>query len=308
MRALYEKIGPAAGRSFFCFEFVRQSDVDCPFHFHPECELIHIIASRGLRFTGDHIGEFGPGDLVLFGANLPHSYHRHAAERGRPPPPHSHVVQFAPDCLGGMIQTAPELLPVRRLLERAARGLQFTGPARAWAAERIAALFRATPAERIPLLLDILVRLARARDARPLASQGYTPARVSEADTRIGRVCAHINRHAHEPIYLARVAALAHLAPATFCRFFRRSTGKTFTAFVNEVRLSNAARLLQEATLAVTDICFQCGFGNVANFNRHFRRLHGMAPREYRQQHQGLVAGRGIGRQYGVEHRSNPWE
>lgn len=293
MKPLYEKIGPAAGQSFFCRGFVGR-EFDCPFHFHPECELTHIVASRGLRFTGDHIGTFSPGDLVLFGPALPHSYHndertgrarRHAA---------SQVVQFMPDCLGGLIQTAPELLPVRRLLERAARGLQFTGAARKLALARLDRMFSAATAERVPLFLEILVGLARARDARSLASEGYAPARSSDSDHRIGRVCAHINDHFSEPLYLDRLARLVHLTAAAFCRFFRRGTGRTFTGFVNEVRLSQAARLLQETTLGVTEICFRCGYGNVANFNRHFLRLHGVAPRDYRRRHQATPVTRRV--------------
>lgn len=281
VKPLYEKVGPQAGRSFFCRVFTGRV-FDCPFHFHPECELTHIVSSRGRRFTGDHIGEFGPGDLVLFGASLPHSYHNEKVSRSAPRSARSQFVQFSPDCLGGILHSAPELRPVRQLLERAGRGLLFTGRTRAAAIVRLDALFAADDARRVPLLLDLLLLLSRSREVVPLASRGYTPARFSESDTRIGRVCAHINRHFAEPLYLQHVAALAHLTPAAFCRFFRRATGKTFTAFVNEVRLSQAARLLQETALGVTEICFRSGYGNLANFNRHFRRLHGVAPREYR--------------------------
>lgn len=285
MRPFYEKLSPAPGQSFYCGEFAVRA-FDSPFHFHSECELTRIVSSRGLRFAGDHIGPFEPGDLALFGPNLPHSYHNDEGARRGPTHARSQVILFASDCLGGILQTAPELIPVRRLLERAGRGLQFTGRSRAWAGERLDALFAAHPAERVPRLLEILIRLARAKDARPLASEGYSPVTTPERDDRIARVIAHVNRHFAEPIYLERAAALAHLTPAAFCRFFRRSTRKTFTAFVNEVRLSQAARLLQETTLSVAEICFRCGFGNIANFNRHFRRLHGVPPRDYRRRQQ----------------------
>jgi AraC-like DNA-binding protein len=282
MRPLYEKLGPTPGQSFYCREFVTRA-FDSPFHFHSECELTHIVSSRGLRFTGDHIGEFRSGDLVLFGPSLPHSYHNDRTRRVQPIA-HSQVVQFAPNCLGGILQNAPELWPVRRLLERAARGLLFTGQARAQAIARLERLFALPPSQRISVFLEILLGLAEARGVRPLASEGYAPSGSPVSDERLGKVCAYINDHFAEPIYLDRVAARAHLTPAAFCRFFRRGTRKTFTAFVNEVRLSQAARLLQETTLAVTEICFRCGFGNVANFNRQFRRHHRMAPREYRRQ------------------------
>ncbi|HVU25154.1 MAG TPA: AraC family transcriptional regulator [Opitutus sp.] len=291
MRPFYEKLGPDGGASFLCRAFAGRA-FDCPFHFHPECELTHIVASRGLRFTGDHIGEFGPGDLVLFGPDLPHSYHNDPGARSGPTGARSQVVQFRPDCLGGILQKAPELRPVRRLLERAGRGLRFTGAARSRTLARLDALFAAPPARRVPLLLEILVGLAGAARAEPRASRGYAPARLAESDERIGRVCAHINRHFAEPLYLERVAALAHLTPAAFCRFFRRTTGRTFTAFVNEVRLSQAARLLQETTLGVTDICFRSGYGNVAHFNRHFRRHHGLPPRAYRQRQHAASSSR----------------
>jgi AraC-like DNA-binding protein len=289
MKPFLEQIGPdGSNASFFCRAYAGRA-FDCPFHFHPECELTHIVASRGLRFTGDHTGEFGPGDLVLFGADLPHCYLNDAARRGGPRAAQSQVVQFRADCLGGVLLSAPEFHSVRGLLERASRGLRFTGGVRTWAIARLGELFAAPTARRVPLFLEILVGLAGAAGAQPLASRGYAPARLAGSDERIGRVCAHINRHFGEPLYLGRVAALAHLTPAAFCRFFRRATGRTFTAFVNEVRLSQAGRLLQETGFGVTEICFRCGFGNLANFNRHFRRHHGVPPRAYRRRHQATL-------------------
>lgn len=289
MRPLLEKVSSPSHRSFHAFDYVRPV-FECPLHFHPECELTHIVASRGLRFTGDHIDRFGPGDLVLFGPNLPHSYTNDPPTRRRgQPAAHSRVIQFASDSLGGLLQLAPEFAPIRRLLDRAARGLRFTGAARSAALALLDAFFAAPAPDRIPIFLQILLRLARSRDAQALAGESYrahTPS-LGE-DVRIGRVCAHLNRHFAQPIYLAQAAKLAHLSTSAFCRFFRRSTGKTFTAFVNEVRLSHACRMLQEETLGITEICFRCGFDNVANFNRQFRRLHAMSPGEYRRRHQAF--------------------
>jgi AraC-like DNA-binding protein len=83
---------------------------------------------------------------------------------------------------------------------------------------------------------------------------------------------------------MADIATELGMSESRFSRFFKRSTGNSFTDFVNRVRINSACHLLMQTDHYVTDICYQVGFNNVANFNRRFLEIKGMTPTEFRRQ------------------------
>lgn len=295
MLAQYEKIIRGnASHSFACRQF-DSPGFTTPWHFHPEYELTLIVESRGQRFVGDSIAPFEPGDLVLLGPNLPHCWLNLPpvalpSERAR-----SVVVQFSGDLLGRGWLDSPEMARIDALLrERAPRGVRFSGGAAARLSERLRRLPDLDGLDRLLELLKLLDALAKLprRAAVALASEGFLPALNLEQAGRLERVCRFVHQNFQGPIRQTQAAALAHLSPEAFSRFFRQKTGRTFVDYLNDVRVGEACRLLigQDA-LGVTDICYGCGFGNLSNFNRHFRLRHGMAPREYRRRYlQGAAA------------------
>jgi transcriptional regulator GlxA family with amidase domain len=104
-----------------------------------------------------------------------------------------------------------------------------------------------------------------------------------DAMERIDWVRDLIAARFQEPLVQADVAEAAGMAPAAFCRFFRRQTGRTFTRYVQELRLSEASQLLSHTTLPITIVAAQVGFGNLAHFNRCFKSQEGMTPTQWRQ-------------------------
>ncbi len=279
MQARVERIAAPASQSFV---WKRRLDPRFEFawHFHAEAELTWIVRSRGRRFVGDHVGDYADGDLVLLGPELPHTWHSEPGRRGRH---EAVVVQFPAALLGPEFLAAPETLPVRRLLERAARGLQFRGPAQRAAARRLDEMGGLEGLPRLLALLEVLEILARARDARPLASPGFVRALRKEDVERIDRVLGFLADRYDGDVSLPEAARAAHLSVPAFCRFFKKRTGRTFVAYVNELRLGRACRLLVETDRAVSDIAFASGFNNLSNFNRRFLELRGMSPRDYRR-------------------------
>jgi len=145
-------------------------------------------------------------------------------------------------------------------------------------------LEQARGVRRIILLMEILDRLSRSSHATPLASAHYQPAAHQHhaGRHRFDEVCTYINENYAEQIIPAQAAKIAGLSPSAFCRFFRSTTGKTLTQYVNDLRVAHACRLLAETDLPIVDVCFQSGFANVSNFNRRFLELAGMSPRAYR--------------------------
>ena len=252
-----------------------------PWHFHPECELTLIVSSRGLRYVGDSIEPFCEGDLVLLGPNVPHFWKSDEANGRMEEMASSVVVQFREDFLGRDFWGTPEFAKIARLLQNAGRGLKFTGVTQRKVAALMQKLPRVEGARRLINLLSILDVLAQSTQAQALSSLGFTPMLNLFDAERINKVHEHVYARLGEPIYQPQVAELVHMSPASFSRFFRQKTGRTFSAFVNEVRIGRAARLLTEEAMNITEACYACGFENLSNFNRRFREIKQMTPREF---------------------------
>lgn len=244
-------------------------------HFHPEFELTIITAGSGTRFVGDDIGSYRPGDVTLLGPELPHTF------VSAPPGPHEAVViQFRPDFLGPRFFELPEFAGVRQLLGRAARGLALAGSSATTDVLRSTA---ATPPRRTLALLDTLAALSEAADARTLSSADHRPQRRDDTRRRVDAVFGFLHAQYTRPLGLAEVAAVAHLSPAAFSRFFRRTCGRTLTTYLTELRIAAACRELVGSERPVADVATRCGFANLSNFNRRFRETMSMSPREYRR-------------------------
>jgi AraC-like DNA-binding protein len=281
VKPVFEKTPRRQWESFHC-EVVRGAGYNARWHFHPEYQLTLVLKSHGHRLVGDNFTPLAPGDLVLVGANLPHVWQQDPAYRGRHGV-HAIIVRFLETCFGRDFLEIPEMEPVRRLLRRAARGLHVTGRTRREVAARMQRLTRREGLARVVELLGILDVLARSHELHPIASAGFVPRLESTDQDRMERICRYVEEHLGDEIDRASVAAEAHLSEGAFSRFFKLRTGKTLPQYVNELRVGRACRLLADEERKVTDIALDCGFQNLANFNRRFREITGMAPRDYRR-------------------------
>jgi AraC-like DNA-binding protein len=234
--------------------------------------------------VGDNLTPLRPGDLVLVGANLPHVWHQEQSREGPREAVHAIIVRFLDTFLGSGFLEIPEARALRRLLRRARRGLHVTGRTREIVAAKLERLPAAQGLERLAGLLSILEALAVSSSLKPLASPGFVPSLSSDDQGRVERVTAFLHAHLADPIDRAAVAAEAHLSVGAFSRFFKLRIGKTLPQYVNELRVGRACQLLAQEQLKVTDLALQCGFRNLANFNRRFRKITRMTPRDYRRQ------------------------
>jgi AraC-like DNA-binding protein len=262
---------------------VRGSGYGARWHFHPEVQLTLVLKSAGYRIVGDNIAPLAPGDLVLVGASLPHVWHQDAGGRRKGDAVHAIVVRFREDFLGDHFLRSPELEAVRRLLKRSARGLRVTGATRDATASLMQDLAGQQGLGRLLKLLEIVHLLAASKQLRPIASAHFSPA-LRDADTpRMQRVMRFIHERLDQVIERAEVARCAALSAGAFSRFFKTRTGKTLPQYINELRIGKACARLRDAEAKVADIALGCGFENLANFNRQFRAITGMSPREYRR-------------------------
>ncbi len=279
----FEKVGSGSS-SVTAFERI---EPEFPFywHYHPEFELTLIVHSRGQRLVGDGIADYGPGDLVLLGPNVPHSWRSGPVKTQRAETHRAVVVQFRPDFLGGPLFELEEMAAVSRLLRRASNGLAFghTEIGRR-IARSVAKLPAQPPGRRLATLLSVLVELAEEENGRVLSTLKVKPiCRVADQH-RIDEICLFLNDNFREEIEFAKLAKRFHMDQASLCRFFKRATGRTMTAYLNELRVGAAAQLLINTNHSILDIGFQVGFGNYSNFNRQFKRIKGFGPRTLRRQ------------------------
>lgn len=294
MRVRFEKIPPSLSDSFACLRF-RGPAFICPYHQHPEIELLHIEKSRGRFVIGDTAGEFRPGQFFFLASRLPHLFHN---ER-RGAAAWSSYIQFLPECLGGDFFRLPETREIGRLLERGGRGLVWEGAAARRAAAALEAVFAAQGAGRIARLLDLLEELAGLRGGRRVARAGYQPEQHHGESERLDHALAYVNESLDERIEAAEAARRVGLSVSGFGRFFQRHMGRPFVDYVIEQRMAEARRQLIESEATVSEICFRCGFGNLSNFNRHFLRRHGETPSVFRRRiRSSAPAGRVGGEQF----------
>lgn len=254
-------------------------------HRHGHVELTWIERGRGLRWVGSSVAPFVDGDLVLLGSNLPHQW----ATSGPQPAAGcaATVLQFPPEW--AQRTGLPELAPVGALLVRAGAGLALQGRLR----DEVAARMRRLPAEsalrRVGGFVEILGLLCEgARELQPLAALHAArprPGGDAPAAARgrgVDRVLDWIESHLGAELRVADAAAIAHVSPGAFARYFRREVGKSFVEYVNDARCSWAALRLLEGREPVAAIAMGCGFASLSNFNQQFRRRHGASARDYR--------------------------
>ena len=277
----FEEIPPANASSFTLREF-RWPRFPFNWHFHPELELTQIKEGNGLRFVGDSIEEFAPGDLCLLGADTPHCWASHADARGGG---HSQVIQFLPGFLGEGFLRAPEMRPIAALMHQARRGLVLNGPLRHSVAQKMADL-KASPEgspQRLTVLLSILGEMAGdTSGCRPLASANYAPPANERSSRKLAVVLDFIHCNLGSQLSQRQVAGTIRISPQAFSRFFKRAVGKSYIAYVNELRICKACRALIESDATITEVAFASGFNNLSNFNEQFRRLKMMTPGAYR--------------------------
>jgi AraC-like DNA-binding protein len=257
-------------------------------HYHPELELHYIIKGEGVRFIGDKISNFSPGEIVLVGENLPHTW-RSSDEYFKNDPNLNIeiiVLHFLPSCLGDHLLKLPEAYLLPRLFEKAKSGMVITGKANEKLAELMPRAIEATNLDKILILLSILKTLAETNEYESIVNGQAAFYQSNESDTlRLNKVCNYTLTNYKQDITLEDISAISNLSVTSFCRYFKLMTNKTYYDFLIEIRISHACRALIEDKIPTEVICFECGFNNVSNFYRHFKKVTNLTPLEYKRQY-----------------------
>ena len=281
-----EKVTPNFGASLLVKKHEQFLKTNTPFwHFHPEIELVYVNKGKGKRHIGNHISYFNNSQLVLIGSNLPHvGYLDRLTTNGS-----ETLIQFLPDFLGKDFFKIPEMTAVDALFERAKKGIRFNIDIKKRIGAKIEALVELEGVPRITSFIEILNDLATTDDYTLLNADGFAFETNYQDSNKIELVYKHINENFKEHISLDTVSDLVSMTVPAFCRYFKKSTGKTFTKIVNEYRVVHATKLLAESTMSITDVSFECGFNNFSHFNKLFKEFTGKSASAYRKEMKNLI-------------------
>ena len=252
-------------------------------HHHPEYELHLIRRSRGHFYVGTYAGEFGPGNLVMTGPNLPHMWVSDANDRdgdgrivGR-----DLVMQlsggFAERCFAGFADCSG----LNGLLEASRAGIEFSAAASAEGARHMEALLTANGFERMALFFGLLRILEEDRGRKSLSLRGAD--HECAQPKRLERILAYIAENFNRSdLSCSEVARVEGMGLPAFSRLFERHIKCTCVEYINHLRIYKACQLLAETELNVTTIGLEVGYDTLSTFNRNFRRLIGRTPSTFR--------------------------
>jgi AraC-like DNA-binding protein len=261
-------------------------------HFHPECEIMLVLEGTGMRFAGDSMQRFRPGDLVLFSNKLPHLYRSDKVyyEKDSGFLSKAFVVYFDEALLRGDFWTELNSVALKKLFALSKRGIKFTGKSRNKIRSQLLELDESKDSlEKMIDLLSLLKTMSEATEYEQLSSDGFTNVVVEDDCQRINNVYQFVMDNYTRNPSLEDVAKIACMSPTAFCRFFKSQTNKTYIQFLNEVKIGNACNLLINHDLSISQVCFMAGFNNTAHFNNQFRKILGVTPSEYREEHVEFV-------------------
>lgn len=253
-------------------------------HCHEEYELIYFLRGQGMRIVGDNISHFQDGELVLVGKWLPHLWRNEKLDTDSEVNDFI-VVKFLDNFNEVNLFQLPEFEAVRSLLARASQGVKFSASVISKIEPILLDLISSKSTGRIISFLKVLDLLAAEKKFELLSSKEFVLPTGKSSENRLQKVINYISLNYANKIGLEKIAEVACMTPPSFCRFFKNSTNKTFSNFLNEIRVSKACHLLINGEESINQICYQVGFNSITNFNRMFKSFKNLTPSAYREKY-----------------------
>ena len=272
-----------------CFTLFKRikSEFDFPLHYHEEYELNLIINAKGARrIVGDNTEEIDDLELVLVGSNLQHSWFNNKCTSKEIT---EVTIQFHKNLFDDKLLRRNQLSFIRVMLEKSASGILFSKETTQQLTTRIVELNQKHGFDSILELMSILHDLSISRNMKILSSPAFNTMaeQFSYNSRRIEKTLDYVNKNFDKPVTLGEVAKLANMSEVSFSRFFKQRTSNTFIDCLTEIRLGHATRMLIDTTTSISEVANQCGFNNISNFNRTFKKRKNCTPKEFRESFSG---------------------
>jgi AraC-like DNA-binding protein len=278
---IVKEITPLTSSDCFTIFTRVKSDFDFPLHYHEELELNFIMNAKGAkRIIGDHVSEIDELELVLIGSNLPHVWETYKCKSKEIK---EVTIQFHKDLFDEKFLRRNQMILFRKMLERSAKGVLFSKQTIKQIMPRLLILNQKQGFDSVLELLSVLHDLSLSRNMHTLSDTTFSKVDITYNSRRIQKAFEYMNHNFKKNITLGEVSKLVNMTEVSFSRFFKKSTGITFMDSLLELRLGLASRLFIDTTQSVAEVAYNCGFNNISNFNRLFKKKKGCTPKEFRE-------------------------
>jgi AraC-like DNA-binding protein len=279
---LLREITPLTQHDCFTLFTRNKTEFDFPFHCHTEFELNFIQnASGAKRVVGDHFDEIGDIELVLVGSNVPHGWFTHKCQSKEIK---ELTIQFHRDLFDDKFLQRNQMSFIRNMFDRSLRGILFSQEATKAIMPRLVQLPYKHGFDSVLELMSILHDLSTSRNYKLLSDVTFSNIETQSYNSRrVKNIMEYLKNNFDKSVSLTEASKIAGMTDVAFSRFFKLRTGKTFIDTLNEVKLGHASRLLIDTTRSVNEVAYCCGFNNMSNFNRIFKKKKHCTPKEYRE-------------------------
>jgi len=275
----------------FVVRDLKEKHFDPVWHAHSEYQLFVVLQGTGTRFIGDSIRSFKPGELILTGPHLPHLWrsdekyfkkNQRLATKGI-------VVYLDEHFLGQNMMDKVELQRLKLLFHKSMRGLEFYGHHKQQVIELLKELLVLDGLRSLIQLLRILDILATTKEYHYISSRHYSGDIKEHEKDRLNKVYEYIIKNYRSKIPLEKMAGMLHMTPTSFSRYFSMKNNKTYSRFITEIRVKHACELLTETDMSVAEICYECGFNTLSNFNKQFKDIMDKKPTGYKREFMNVM-------------------
>ena len=283
MGRILSEITPLSDKDCFYLVDRNKTEFDYPIHRHGEIEINFVSNCAGARrIVGDSIEELGEYDLAMIGPGLEHCWDQHYCDKTDK---REITIQFRADLFPQEFLAKNQMKPIADLLKKSQTGIAFGMRTIMSVYSRLDELTRSFSADfsSVIAFLELLQQLSMATDAHQLATSSFSNIHLSTESRRVNRVEDEINKHFDQDLSLEYLADIAGMTPTAFSRFFKQRTGRTLSEYIIDIWLGHVTRKLVDTTMAISEICYQCGFTNITSFNRIFKAKKGCTPKTFRE-------------------------
>lgn len=277
-RRIIHEITPLMGKDVLYIADRHKKEFTYPIHNHSVFELNFVENAKGVRrIVGDSQEIIGDYDLCLITSpDLEHVWEQNDC---RSEDIREITIQFDFSMGTETLFGRNPYSSITRMMQEAKKGLVF--PMKA--IMKVYGLLDTLSSVKdgfyaVQQFLTILYELSRCDGAKTLASTSYAKATVEDDSRRILKVKNYMDE-----LRLPELASMAGMSPSAFSRFFKLHTGRNISEYIIDLRLGYAARMLVDTAKSISEIGFDCGFNNLSNFNRIFKKKKGCSPSEFRE-------------------------
>ena len=282
MGNLIIEIPPIGERDCYYIQERYKPCFNYPLHKHNVYEFNFVEHCEGARrIVGDSVEVLGEYDLAFVGCNLEHVWEQYECKPGII---HEITIMIPADLFDAKFMEKNCMKPVKDMFENAQVGIAFGMRAIMTVYDRINQIVSSEPSfGTVQTLLSIIYDLAASGDYHTLASSHYSHAEVPVTSRRIKKLKDYIDAHFNEEIRIEVLADMVGMTPNALSRFFKQRTNRSISNYINEVRLGHATNMLADSTMSIAEISYRCGFNTISNFNRIFKNVKEITPKEFRE-------------------------